>query len=95
MTYHPCMKMSVLFAAAISAVALSAPAHADDLVSEYGQRICDAQRQPDVSIGIPPPRTLAFLAMQKELVARGLNETQMFDLKKQAIIRYCPELRDF
>lgn len=29
MTYHPCMKISVMFAAAISAVALSAPAHAD------------------------------------------------------------------
>ena len=88
--------MSKAILAVLAALMLSSDiAHADDLVSEYGQRICDAQRQPDVSIGIPPPRTLAFLAMQKELVARGLNETQMFDLKKQAIIRYCPELRDF
>ena len=88
--------MSKTMLAVLAALMLSSDiAHADDLVSEYGQRICDAQRQPDVSIGIPPPRTLAFLAMQKELVARGLNETQMFDLKKQAIIRYCPELRDF
>ena len=88
--------MSKAILAVLAALMLSSDiAHADDLVSEYGQRICDAQRQPDVSIGIPPPRTLAFLAMQKELVARGLNETQMFDLKKQAIIKYCPELRDF
>jgi hypothetical protein len=88
--------MSKTILAVLAALMLSSGiAHADDLVSEYGQRICNAQRRPDVSIGIPPPRTLAFLATQKELVARGLNETQMFDLKKQAIIRYCPELRDF
>jgi len=88
--------MSKTILAVLAALMLSSGiAHADDLVSKYGQRFCDAQRLPDVSIGIPPPRTLAFLAMQKELVARGLNETQMFDLKKQAIIKYCPELKDF
>jgi hypothetical protein len=62
---HPCMKISVIFAAVISAVALSVPAHADDLVSEYGQWICDAQRQPDVSIGIPPPRTAKKMVMRQ------------------------------
>lgn len=80
---------------ALGAILATPVAHADNLLNEYGQRICDAQRLPSNSIGIPPPRTFAFLAMQKELVAKGLNEVQMFDLKKQAIITYCPELRDF
>ena len=61
----------------------------------YAHRTCDAQALPSFSIGIPPPRTLAFLQGQKELQAKGLNEAQMFQLKKAAIITYCPELKDF
>jgi hypothetical protein len=61
----------------------------------YAHRTCDAQALPSFSIGIPPPRTLAFLQGQRELQARGLTEPQMFTLKKAAIIAYCPELRDF
>lgn len=76
-------------ATAIAAALIFAPlAHADDLVGEYGHRICDAQAN-----FWPLPRMAAQAAIQNELAARGLSNPQMLDLKKQAILAYCPDLR--
>jgi hypothetical protein len=60
------------------------PLAPEDSIS-YAHRTCDAQAMPSFSIGIPPPRTFAFLQMQKELSAKGLMEPQMMQLKRAAI----------